>query len=341
MRGGEIDLASLREGMSGPGSDTRAWVSYGLVDADTAQSNSVLFNDEDGNPLPWPTVLVTLQPSGVQVACRVGGTQSGTGEAHWRPFVPGDEVLVCIPQGDEREGCVIVCRMSQGRDAFPPMVAGNDATKNNFAFDRFIPPYILESGTAILFRIPTHGSFISMDATGNITLADGNGDHLALTSDMLSLTSSDTETIVQLNQAKKQVYLQAGAGGTNLLLDSGGASQFLTSGALKINVAGGGYPLGFACNSQQAIALIEGVLTAFGLALVAADPTATTPLTVGALGLALTATLVQVYTAAGIPIAAQLALGPEEAALLAAVQIPPTPGTTVVTPGVGRAAFLY
>jgi hypothetical protein len=219
------------------------------------------------------------------------------------------------------------------------MVAGNDATKNNFAFDRFIPPYILESGTAILFRIPTHGSFISMDATGNITLADGNGDHLALTSDMLSLTSSDTETIVQLNQAKKQVYLQAGAGGTNLLLDSGGASQFLTSGSLKVNVAGGGYPLGFACNSQQVVALIEGVLTAFGAAVGLLPPT--TPVTYTLLAALLTQTTIQAYAAAGIPLAAQLALGPEAAALLAAVQIPPVPGTTVVTPGVGRAAFLF
>jgi len=335
MRG--FDAATVRSLAAGE-VDTRAWVTYGLVDADTASGRSVLFNDESGNPLPWPTVLVTLQPSGVQVACRVLSTQSGSGEGHWRPFVAGDEVLVGIPGGDERSGCVILGRLTQGRDAFPPMVAGNDVTQNTTAFDRFIPPYILESGTAIMLRIPTTGSFLSMDAQGNITMANGNGDHLALNNDMLSMTSSDTTCIVQINQAKKQVYLQAGAGGTNLLLDSAGASQFLTAGSLKLQVAGGGYPLGFAVNTQQVVVLIEGVLTALSLALLALGAT---PLTGASLGALISPAALPALAALGITKAAALTLTAELAALTAAIQVPPVPGATLVTPGVGRAALLY
>ena len=268
MPGGELDLASLREALSGPGSDTRAWVSIGLVDADSANGRSVLFNDEDGSPLPWPTVLVTLQPSGIQVACRVGNPQSGQGEGHWRPFVAGDEVLVCIPQGDEREGCVIVSRLTQGRDAFPPMVAGNDVTTNTTAFDRFTPPYILESGTAIMIRVLPGQAFISLDPTGNITANNSDGHFLALHHDLLSITTEDTSCMFQLNPSAKQAYIQAGP--TSFLIDSAGASQFLTTGTLSLLTSGGLYAAGNAITLQQVALLIYNVIA--GVLTVATPP---------------------------------------------------------------------
>src|SRR5271154_424606 len=155
-------------GMPFPGADTRQWASYGLVKVSTPGANSVLFNDEQGNPRPYPVVLVTLQPSGIDVPCRIASQTAGEGTGEWHPFVDGDEVLVAIPQGNERSGCAIIGRFSNGRDAFPTSVAGSDPTQNNVAFKRVQEPYILESGTAILFRTANTEAFFSLASNGDI-----------------------------------------------------------------------------------------------------------------------------------------------------------------------------
>jgi hypothetical protein len=329
-----MDITSISQAFAHPGADPRQWVSYGLVDADTAGQRSVQFNDENGNALPYPMVNVTLQPSGIPVACRVAGQTAGQGTGEWHPFVAGDEVVVLVPQGDERQGCVIIGRLNQGRDTFPTMVAGNDTTKNNVAFKRMVEPYLLESGTAILFRIAPTGAFFSLDQTGNITATSGDGHYLAIHHDVIGLQTADTSCIVQIDPSKQTVFLQAGA--TQLLLDSQGQSALLTPGTLNIITAGGGYAAGHAITLEQAVALFEGFMTAFGTILVAAGGA---PLTGASLGALLNPGGVLAIVTAGLPIASSFALTTEPALITTALQAPADPSGT--KPGVGRPGLLF
>src|SRR5258708_21906914 len=109
-----VDQLSLNDGVAAPGADTRQWVSYGVVDDDQEDQKSVTFDADHG-----PLVSVTLQPSGIPVVCRVAGWCAGNGEAEYFPFVSGDEVVVHVPEGDERAGCIITGRCNSQIDRFP------------------------------------------------------------------------------------------------------------------------------------------------------------------------------------------------------------------------------
>src|ERR1700722_6710543 len=105
----EMDSTSMAHLFSHPGADTRQWLSYGLVcQAVAGGDQSVRFTDDTGATLPQGVLVdVTLQPSGITVPCRVGAQSAGNGEGEFNPFGPGDEVLVAVPEGNERAGCVI------------------------------------------------------------------------------------------------------------------------------------------------------------------------------------------------------------------------------------------
>lgn len=318
-----MDVGSLRHLLAGPGMDTRQWHSYGLVKADTPGSRSVLFVDEQGNPRPYPVVLVTLQPSGIDIACRVkehGGGGAGAGE--WHPFVAGDEVWVEIPGGDERNGGVISGRFSQSRDAFPTMVAGNDPTLNNFSFKRLVEPYVLESGTSLLFRTTPTGAFISIGQTGSITAQSGDGHYLSISHDMISLQTQDLSCTVQIDPAAKTVFVEAG--GTQLLIDSAGKSMLLTGGSLSLGTSGN--PPQWHATSAEAVV---NLLLALGKALTILGAV---PLTGASLGAVLTspafATIVSSAAALPLDPVMQQAIN---TALLAG---------TLATPNVGVAGLI-
>jgi len=136
MSGSRLDGAfsstDVRDLFAAPGTDTRQWISIGWVQSDSEDGHSVAFQDENGTPLPnGVRVMVKLEPSGYIVPCMVGSHVSGVGESEYHPMGPGDIVLVAIPQGDERAGCVIICRISLSQDTFPQTVAGMDITQNN------------------------------------------------------------------------------------------------------------------------------------------------------------------------------------------------------------------
>lgn len=231
-----LDQVSAAQAFSMPGMDPRGWVSYGLVNADTPSARNVLFNDETGAALPYPLVIVTLQPSGITLPCRVSGRTAGAGTGSWNPFLEGDEVLVVVPQGDEREGGVIIGRMNQTLDTFPTLVAGNDTTQNNFAFDRHLEPYLLESGTALLFRVSATSSFLSLDQTGNVTLQDGEGNLFTMSQDFLGLQLKDGSTMLQISTTTGTLFMQAK--GAQFLLDPSGSGQILTQQMFSIGTSG-------------------------------------------------------------------------------------------------------
>ncbi len=183
---------AIKDIASHPGADTRQWISSGLVAADTPDGRSIRFNDENGAPLPHG-VLVTVQlyPSDITVSCRVAGGCAGDGEADWMPFVAGDEVIVAIPEGCERSGCVIIGRLNQAKDVFPTKVAGNDTTQNTFGFRRIRVPYILETATGYMIRHAQTGANLTFNQTGDVFLADGNGNGLILNTNLLKLGLGD------------------------------------------------------------------------------------------------------------------------------------------------------
>lgn len=231
-----FDASTIAAGMSRPGNDTRQWGSFGLVDADTPDSRSVRFNDEDGNALPFPLVAVTLQPSGVSVLARVAAGVAGEGEGEWFPFVAGDEVWVEVPQGNERAGCLITRRIPNGIDSWPRTVAGMDATKNNFAFKRLRTPYVLETAASYLVRNAATGAQLALDDRGQFLVNDGDGARLFLSADALGFQSADGSCTVQIQVGSSTLLLQGGDT-TSLEMGSSGA-QFLTQGTLAIGTGG-------------------------------------------------------------------------------------------------------
>jgi hypothetical protein len=231
---GDFDFNFLGEGLAKPGMDPRQWVSFGIVESGTedATAQVVEFDTELG-----PLVSVTLQPSGVSVACRVAGQVAGNLEAEYNPFQAGDEVLVVVPEGDEMAGCTIIGRLSNALDAWPGAVAGQDSTQNMFAFRRQTPPYIFEFASSYMVRSGGTGALLSFTQDGVATLNDGNNNFLSMSADNVTLQSSDANEMLQFDLHQSILYLQGGAT-TGSILTLGDTSGFFSAGTLSLNTAG-------------------------------------------------------------------------------------------------------
>lgn len=232
-----MDQARLAQAFKRPGSDPRQWISYGTVDKDAPNAPSVRFKDDDGNPLPYgPMVNVTLQPLGIALPCRVSSFVAGQAEGEWYPFVSGDEVLVAIPEGDERAGAVIIGRLNQELDVWPTVVAGQDSTKNTFGFRRMRTPYIVETAASYLIRSALTGSQIGIDAQGQVIINDGDKGSLVIGAEAIGMSSGDGETFATVFPPSKEVFL--GAGASSFLL-SASETKFISEGAISFATVGG------------------------------------------------------------------------------------------------------
>lgn len=248
-----IDIASMADLFARPGADTRQWFSYGIVDTDSESSRSVRFDDDYG-----VLIDVTLQPSGISVPCRVGSMAAGSGEGEYSPFGPGDEVVVGIPSGDEREGCVILQRLSNAKDSFPKEVAGMDVTNNDVTFKRVKTPYVFETGASYLVRSALTGASMSIDPTGNVILASGDGHTLSLSAAVISLMESTGDAGVQIDPSEKTATIFAG---TSSLIVRDMDTVFLTAGTFGIGTAG--MPAsGHAVTLEQVVSLLANFLCA-------------------------------------------------------------------------------
>jgi hypothetical protein len=225
-----FDTRTAGAAMAAPGMDTRQWCSFGTVDRETADQKSVTFTTAYG-----PLVNVTLHPSAVPVVCRVLHEVAGNGEGEWFPFVGGDEVEVLINEGSENAGCVIVGRLNQEIDQWPQKVAGQDATKNNFAFRRLRTPYILETASSYLVRNATTGAFFGISQTGAIVFSNADKAFFTLSPNLIGMQNGDADVLLQIDVDHKQVVLEAA--GTKMVLDKD-ASHFLSSGTLSIGTSG-------------------------------------------------------------------------------------------------------
>jgi len=252
-----FDAQTMREAFAGPGMDTRQWVSFGIVERGGEGDNSpIQFTDEYG-----PLVSVTLQPSNITVPCRVGAACAGNGEGEWFPFLEQDEVLVAIPEGDERAGCTIIARLNNEIDKWPIEVAGQDPRKNNFAFRRLRTPYIIETASSYLIRSATTGAFFGISTDGRITIGNADGAYLSLNPDFIGLQDGSGSLLIQLDLQDSAVVLEGN--GSKLTLSADG-SNFVSKGTLSIGV-GGGLPIQHAATIEGVINLLNNFALQIGI----------------------------------------------------------------------------
>lgn len=244
-----MDAVTIRDLFSGPGSDTRQWLSIGYVDPSTPDSPNVRFNDENGAPLETgPLVNVTLQPSGISVSCRLSNQVAGLGEAEYYPWADKDEVLVAIPEGAEMAGPIIIARMNQGIDLFPATVAGQDATANKFGFRRMRAPFIVETASAYLIRHATTGAQIGIDNQGQVVIADADKNRIFFSPDVIELSSGDNTTFLQVQVSQQAIAMQGGSATMNLASDT----TLFVPGTLNIG-SGGASGTGHAITAEQVV----------------------------------------------------------------------------------------
>ncbi len=305
--------------------DNKQWVSMGLV-VDDPDVPPVQFNREDGQVY----VMVSLEPSKVPVRCRLAGQVAGAGEAEYFPFLPNDEVVVLIPQGDEGAGCVIVGRLNQALDPFPmDSVAGQDPTTNTFAFRRRRTPVVEEFAGPVLFRNALSGALFSLDDKGGVTLKDGENSALQISADALSLVGpSDPQTaptmLLQMNFTEERGMFQVGD--AQLLLNSSksGDPSYLTLPDALFVTLGSNQPAEHVATIEAVLALLEVAVTAIG----------------GGFGVPSLAALALAVAGGGAPmgtLAAALAAG---LPLAAQTPKPPAGGVGVqLAPGLGAVNF--
>lgn len=238
-----IDQATAAQTVRSPGIDPRQWISVGLVTAGNENDEIVIFDESEGQPL----VRVLLEPSKIPVVARVGGQVAGNGEGDWHPFVEGDEVLVAIPEGNERAGCVILCRLPNGIDKFPmDSVAGQDPTTNTFAFSRRRTPRVEEFNGPIVFRSAMSGALISLDTSGVFTVRTGDRAVLQMSPDVIGFQgpsdeSNPPELLLQLNVTDRHFSVTVGDAIFNLSASNATPApnnQLKVSDDLKISTNG-------------------------------------------------------------------------------------------------------
>lgn len=206
-----FDHVTMGQAFARPGMDTRQWVSYGVVDADSDGSRAVIFKDENGVSLKsGPLVQVILQPSGIPVLCRVSSTCAGNLEGEWRPLVSNDEVLVVLPEGSERAPPVIIARLNNAPDPWPTSVAGMDPQNNSFAFTRMRTAYVLEVGPSLLLRSAETNCALTFAPDGGVFLVSGDKHMLAMLGEAITLQTTNQEAMLQLDPAAKTAALYAG-----------------------------------------------------------------------------------------------------------------------------------
>lgn len=278
------DMRTVGEGLSYPGIDPREWVSYGTV----SDEDPVTFDPDFG-----PLVSVVLQPSKRVVICRVVQKYAGDGEGEYYPWVAGDEVLVVMPGGESRGGPVILGRLSNSIDAWPiDNVGGQNPQSNAFGFERTKAPFIKEVAGPYMLRSALSGAFLSIDSKGTLTLRDGDGAALQMSSSMFGYQGPSASgpgtapaMLFQLDLTGHRMTMQV----DDALFTLSGSkaspkvNAIATTGALSISVAG--QPPAEHVTTTEAVAnIISQVFNTFGTAIALASPG---PLSGAALGAAM------------------------------------------------------
>jgi hypothetical protein len=342
------DIANLRDYVRGPGIDTRTWISYARIDplTDDQGNQAIEFDDVDGQLY----INCTLMPSNIPVRCRKGMLAAGSGEAVYFPHQPGDEVLVAIPEGNPRAGCVILCALNNAFDTFPTgSVAGVDPSQNAVGLFRMKAALTIESGASVMLRSAAAGAFLRLDGGGNVTLRDTAANVLQMTPDVFGYQNSEGDMVLQLDHNAQRFNLTIGQAQLMLSGDSSQAhpqSYLQAPSSLTVATAGGSIntAVEHVATTEAVANILAQVFNALGLTLTALGAA---PLTGASLG----ALLVDpVFSATNIVPALTLAstspLSPAVASVLASLfsspspKPPGVPGQGQTFPALGCAGFL-
>jgi phage baseplate assembly protein gpV len=301
----DFDGSDFGQAVARPGMDTRTFTSIGIVENAIGGTSPVDFSNG------YPLVNVRMHPSDNAVRCRVAGAHAGVGEGHWTPVQAGDEVVVLVPSGDEREGGIIVGHMNNGVDTFPNVVAGLDVTQNDVSVQRTIPNTILEFENGWMILNDATQAQLAMDGTGNWSMQSGEGDYVRLDSGGIHCVSESNGFSIQVGGGKQSVMIDPATG--TIFVNNGG-------GLVMIGAAGA-QPTDHVATIEGVCNLIAGFMNTWALVLAAAVPifgvgaaiaATLTPATIGGLlagGVTLGASLGPVVTPAILgPLAAALAV---------------------------------
>lgn len=330
------DAATQSEANAGPGHE---WNSYGIVGFNDGEP--VIFDTDRGQVF----VKVVLHPSFRKVFARVRGHVAGNGEAEYFPFIENDEVTVDLIGGSERDA-VISGRLNNAIDSFPmDSVAGQDPTKNNFAFKRRRTPVIEEFAGPVTFRSALTGAFIQIGLDGSVTLKDAENAALQLSPDAFSVMGPSTPTsppefMFQLDFTGRHAVLQVGDAIFAMSASDASPEQNLLTvpGAFALGTIGNP-ALEHAISTEAVANLVFQWFTTLAAAFAPVVP----PLNGSAISGVITA-----WLAAGMPASIQLAattplLPPIGAAISSAfagaLPKPNTP-TGQLAPGIGSPGFL-
>lgn len=307
----DFDGSDFGQAVARPGMDTRTFTSIGIVENAIGGTSPVDFS------AGYPLVNVRMHPSDNAVRCRVSGSSAGVGEGHWNAVQAGDEVIVVIPSGDEREGGIIVGHLNNGVDTFPSVVAGLDVTQNNINVQRTVPNTILEFENGWMILNDTTQAQLSMDATGNWAMQSGEGDYLRIDSGGIHCVSENNGFSVQV-----------GGGKQSIMVDPSTGVIFVNNGAGLVMIGAAG------AQPADHVLTIEGFLNmmqAWGLVLAAAVP-------IFGVGALIAATLTPLTMPAWIAAGSALPNSPPLlAAIAGGLAVPRVPG---VKSGIGAAGVL-
>lgn len=230
-----------------PGADTRQWVSYGTVHEEVGGNKSVTF--EDGQQY----VRVRLHPSELVVNARVLGKVAGAGEGESHPFVEHDEVLVILPEGNERAGAVCIGKLNNSLDALPGLVAGNDPSTNAFTWKRIRTPRAVETYGGDIVSDAKSGTIYGIGIDGAFSVQTTDGGFLTVGPDDLGMQTVEGDMYFQADIQKGTWLLGTHAGTTPAFLLLGEANQGIYTKGKFYLAAGGVQP-------DQHLALWEGLL---------------------------------------------------------------------------------
>lgn len=317
----------MAAGMAHRGADTRTWVSYGTVDDDEP-----VVMDPDLGPL----VAVTLQPLNVSARCRVLMQSAGKGEAEYVPFVAGDEVLVALPEGSTWSAPCILGRLCNSIDKFPTgSVAGQDPSKNNFAFKRTRTAWIHEVEGGYLIREAVSGSFVQLDKGGTVTLRDGSKGALQMSKDVFGYQSGDGKFLVQQDLGAKRFTAKVDDALLTIAASSSSSPASAVVAPGTFSISAGAQPANeHAVSTEAVVNLVLQILSALGTSIPA-------PIT----GAALVAWVTAGSAAAGVTAAAGMPLNPLVAAAiqggfaLMGQKPPGAPSVGQSLPGIGCPAI--
>lgn len=260
---GEFDQATLKLPFGGPGADTRQWLSYGTVLEEGNGQKSVTYVDGQ------QYVRVRLHPSELVVNARVLCKVAGAGEGESHPFVEHDEVLVAVPQGNERAGCVVLGKLNNALDAMPGVVAGNDTSNNAFTWTRTRTARAVESFGGDVVRDAKSGTYYGIGPDGGFSISTTDGGFLTVGPDSLGMQSVQGDMYCQANLQKGTWLIGTSAGAVNAFFMLGNADQGIYSPGKFYLATGGVVPTQHVALWEGLLAYLETYITTFVAAAVA------------------------------------------------------------------------